>query len=402
MIHPKNENRYNELAEKWLFGTITAEERKEFSQWYNVDQDKPFIVPVEYAQSEEAHKQRIFKEINTRIKQNGKVKPIKLSWWSAAAAVLLVAGTLLFFQLQRSLVSSSQNLVKSKLNDIKPGGDNAILTLADGKKIILKGVANGEIAEQSGIHITKTADGHLVYRIPKDQSGLNTSKPSGFNIIQTPRGGQYQVELPDGTKVWLNAASSLKYPTQFANDKRCVELVGEGYFEVAKMVKGDIIEGRRVPFIVKTATQTVEVLGTHFNINNYPDEYSTRTTLLEGSVRVSKSPTILPHTTLSKLLIPGQQAVIGASRFDIENIDVAGSIAWKNGYFFFQNEDLKSVMNKLSRWYDIDVFYQGNSDNVKIGGSISRSKSLPEVLRVIQLTGRIKFKTEERRVTVML
>lgn len=398
MLLPKNENRYNELAAKWLSGTITPNEREEFSQWYNTDQHKPFIIPQEFAVSEEDHKQRIFNKIKSEIRENRVAKPIKLFWPSVAAAIILIMGVGLFFYFKKSSFYDTQNLAISKSNDIKPGGNKAILTLANGKKIVLTDAAIGELAKQAGIQITKTGDGQLVYTVSKDKSDLHPAEPSSFNLIETPKGGQYQVGLPDGTKVWLNAASSLKYPTQFTANERRVELTGEGYFEVAKMIKGS----KRIPFIVKTASQIVEVLGTHFNINTYADEATTKTTLLEGSVRVSQFHGDQLRTTISKLLSPGQQAILGAMRFDIENVDVEEAVAWKNGYFLFQDENLKTVMNKLSRWYDIEVFYQGNLDKIKIGGFVSRSKNLSEVLRVLQLTGKVKFKTEERRVTVML
>jgi len=398
MILPKHENRYNELAAKWLSGTITPTEQEEFSQWYNTDQHKPLIIPQEFAVSEEDHKQRIFNKIKSEIRENRVAKPIKLFWPSVAAAIILIIGAGLFFYFKKSSFYDTQNLAISKSNDIKPGGNKAILTLANGKKIVLTDAANGELAKQAGIQITKTGDGQLIYTVSKNKSDLHLAEPSSFNLIETPKGGQYQVGLPDGTKVWLNATSSLKYPTQFTATERRVELTGEGYFEVAKMIKGS----KRVPFIVKTASQIVEVLGTHFNINTYADEATTKTTLLEGSVRVSQIHGDQLRTTISKLLSPGQQAILGAMRFDIENVDVEEAVAWKNGYFLFQDENLKTVMNKLSRWYDIEVHYQGNLDKIKIGGFVSRSKNLSEVLRVLQLTEKVKFKTEERRVTVML
>jgi len=308
-------------------------------------------------------------------------------YWASAAAVLLIACSVVFVVFDKNKLQQVAQR-KALKEVIVPGGNKATLTLADGSKIMLDDATKGEIAEQAGISITKTADGQIVYTTSNSNSEASGSKLT-YNTIETPIGGQYQINLPDGTKVWLNAASSLKYPTQFAANERRVELTGEGYFEVAK--KG---EGKKIPFIVKTASQTVEVLGTHFNINSYMDENCTKTTLLEGSVRVSQNAT-------TKLLHPGQQSIVKSNSFEVEKVDIESEIAWKNGYFDFK-EDIESIMKKLSRWYDIHVVYKMDKDpSLMFGGKVSRSKNIYAVLSIIEETGNVHFKVEGRRVTVM-
>jgi transmembrane sensor len=194
--------------------------------------------------------------------------------------------------------------------------------------------------------------------------------------------------LPDGTKVWLNAASSLHFPTAFTGGERRVELTGEGYFEVAK--------NKHLPFKVAFNDQEVQVLGTHFNIMAYPNEEASQTTLLEGSVSITKR-------NISRLLVPGQQAksTIGSAGFDIKQVDTQEAVAWKNGEFLFKNTNIQSIMRQLARWYDVDVAYQGNLQNMVFGGRMSKSKNISEVLKNLELTGTIHFKIEGRRVTVM-
>jgi len=255
-----------------------------------------------------------------------------------------------------------------------------MLTLADGRTIALDEAQNGEIAKQAGVTITKTKDGQLVYE--------GKTKANAFNNIATPKGGQYQINLPDGTKVWLNAASSLSYPASFTGDKREVRLLGEAYFEVS--------ENKEMPFVVYTKGQEVVVLGTHFNVNAYEDESQTKTTLLEGSVKVR-----LVNSSASALLRPGHQAVFELDRLEVAPIDVAEAIAWKQGYFLFQDEDIRSIMRKIARWYDVEVVYAPDISDKRIGGNIAHSKSLSAVLKTLSNTDKFNFKIEGRRVTVM-
>ncbi|TZF81550.1 FecR family protein [Pedobacter sp. BS3] len=336
-------------------------------------------------------------------------------FWKYAAAVILVCAIGLYFW---KYPGSKQPLVVNQKNDIAPGGNKAILTLADGRKISLTDVKDGELAQQSGIRVTKTADGQLVYHVADASSAV----PLAYNTLSTPQGGQYQVVLPDGTRVWLNAASSLTYPTTFSGNERLVTLTGEGYFEVAKAplipqrgkqhALSSRLAGRGeawVPFIVMAEGQRVEVLGTHFNINAYPDEEVIKTTLLEGSVKVSK-PNSAALLDAGVKLHPGQQAVlsqVSPTAITVNNdINIEEAVAWKNGYFMFINEPVQSIMRKISRWYNVEIVYQDNLKDKALWGTVSRFKNVSEVLKMLELTGVVHFKIEtqyngERRIIVM-
>lgn len=329
----------------------------------------------------------LYQEIITLSDQNtndesvssGKPKVIKL-WLriaSAAAVLTFIFGTALFFYHHQQSNSDQQQ-------DIVPGGNKAILTLANGKKISLTDLADGSVANESGISITKTAGGQLIYTVSdrnQDTSALQ------YNTIEIPKGGQYQVRLPDGTAVWLNAASSLKYPISFsALKQRKVELTGEGYFEVAK--------DKNHPFIVKTSGQEVRVLGTHFNINGYKDEPAIKTTLLEGSVAVSSA------AAGSKTLSPGQQAILSGAELRIHQVNMDETIAWKNGYFRFNSESIENIMKILSRWYNIEVSFEGNVKSKLFTGKISKFKNISQVLKMLDKTEVLNFKLEGRRVIV--
>ncbi|RAJ37179.1 FecR family protein [Pedobacter cryoconitis] len=377
-----------QLAAKWRKGTITAEEKAQFNSWYNSFDDTELIL------KEEDNRAALGKKINEKIKDKlllPKRRNTGLIYSVLAAATLiLISGTLVYLSLNTSL-SPRKKVARQIAADIKPGGNKATLTLANGRKISLTDSSNGEIAEQSGIAITKTADGQLVYTIKNSSAAASANQTTEFNTIETPVGGQYQINLPDGTKVWLNAASSLKYPAQFAAHQRKVELTGEGYFEVSK--------DKKRPFTVVTGKQEVQVLGTHFNVNAYPEEKATKTTLLEGIVKVSNASS-QEHGD-SKLLRPGEQSTLTQASFQVEKVDIENAVAWKNGYFTFADEDLEVSMRKLSRWYNVEISYSGKFDTISFGGAISRSKSLAEVLQILELTRKIKFKIEGRRIILM-
>lgn len=302
---------------------------------------------------------------------------------AAAASVLVIfsVGLYLYYHTTRD-----EKVQVSSLSDIPPGGNKAILTLSDGTKINLNAVANGQIAQQTGIVIRKAADGQLVYEVT-NKGSLQGS--ISFNTISTPYGGQYKVLLPDGTSVWLNAASSLQYPTRFTGNSRQVTLIGEGYFEVAK--------DRGKPFTVKTDKQTVKVLGTHFNVNAYGDEEAVVTTLLEGSVQVVPDAAFRPLT-----LKPGQQMLLTDATPTIKSVDTEETIDWKNGDFIFADEDIKSIMRRIARWYDVEVIYQnGTVPDASFTAQVSRNKNVSEVLQVLELTGAVHFRIEGRKITVI-
>lgn len=307
---------------------------------------------------------------------------------SVAASLLLVAGVAWYFNKDRRAVSDTPQ--SSYVSDVKPGGNKAYLTLENGKKITLDDAANGKLAEQSGIIITKSKDGQLIYTVADKGAGTKNGELL-YNTIETPRSGQYQINLPDGSEVWLNAASTLTYPVRFTGSERKVKLTGEAYFEVA--------HNRFMPFRVESNNQVVEVLGTHFNINAYSDEPVIRTTLLEGSVYVKSNNTA---GFKGQYLEPGQETLLGADGIRVQNADIESATAWKNGDFIFKGESLASIMRKVSKWYDVDVSYEQEMDeNLIFSGFVSRSRNLSAILKTMELTGKVHFKIEGRRVTIM-
>lgn len=378
------------LLEKYKAGNCNEEEEAIVESWY-LDLASKGNAPA--PQNIEFSKDEVWASLTA----NQQGQRMKLVWgWGIAAAIALLVGAAGFFSLNEGRMNPlSKN--SSKHHDILPGGNKAFLTLADGTKISLTDAENGEIARQQGLSIKKTADGQLVYTLDEKTAGNN---PGTFNTIETPKGGQYQINLPDGTRVWLNAASSLRYPTKFNGNTRSVTLNGEGYFEVAKMKTG---AGKRIPFIVKTGNQEVEVLGTHFNINSYDDEELIKTTLLEGSVRVSVTGTASGDrkNELSKLLKPGEQSQLAANAIKVKAVDTETIMAWKNGDFVFNGDDLKSIMKKVSRWYDVEVIYKGDFDHLKFGGYISRSKNISSVLGIMESTGKVHFNIAGKTITVL-
>ena len=307
-------------------------------------------------------------------------------WLGVAASILVIVGLALFENHTSNPTSDQPNTSEIACSTvITPGGNKARLTLSDGSIVDLDHVADGIVAKQEGLIIKKDGNGQLIYTVlAADQQPENGQ--INYNTIETPIGGQYQVRLPDGTAVWLNASSSLKYPAQFTGSERKVMLSGEAYFEVSKM--------KDRPFKVLTDKEVVEVYGTHFNVNAYKDEMVTRTTLLEGSVKVS-------HGNYSAMLKPGQQCGMENGIFQIKTVKLKGIIDWKNGYFLFKEDNIYQIMRKLSRWYNLEPEYIGKLDHLNFSGKISRTKNLAEVLKVLTLTGDVKFKVEGRRVTVM-
>lgn len=309
---------------------------------------------------------------------------------AAAAAILLVSAAALFLYIAYS--TSEVKNSSTYANDVAPGKNGATLTLANGKQIRLSDALEGELAREAGVTISKTADGQIVYHIQsQDQQVANN-----INTLSTQKGETYMVILPDQSKVWLNAASTLKYPSKFSGKERLIQLNGEAYFEVAK---AKIPHSREtLPFRVLTASQTVEVLGTHFNINAYADQSDTRTTLLEGSVRIASQ----SAKDKGVMLVPGQQSVLKESdRIRVTKVNLNKAIAWKNGKFIFDNESIEDIMQELSRWYDVEISYQGDVSNRIFTGSMSRKMGLAAILAKISYTEAVHFKIEGRRVTVM-
>jgi len=376
------------LIEKYLDGKASEAEKLEVEQWFEnlSDEDKVFYnndpdqIRQAAGRSMLAIKKKIALAEPTVIPLNPKRR---FAYIAAAASVLLCCSIGLYIYKHQIQKPATTQFAQ---NDVSPGGNKAILTLANGKKISLTDAKNGTIATENKVAITKTADGQVTYAA----TATTTATPSTVNTLETPKGGQYHLTLADGTQVWLNSASSLKYPSAFTGTERKVELTGEAYFEVA--------HNTAIPFRVVAAGETVEDIGTHFNINAYTDEPAIKTTLLEGSVKVSQLTT---HN--SQILKPGQQSIIQQlnNSIIVRNADGGAAIAWKNGYFQFENENIQSIMRKVSRWYDVDVVYAPGFTNQGYMGSISRFKDVSQVLKMLQLTGTVHFKVEGRRITVM-
>lgn len=279
--------------------------------------------------------------------------------------------------------SKVKNRVELK-NDVKPGGNKAVLLLADGTRVVLDNADNVKLAEEGGTSITKTKDGQLIYRVNDPTLAANGRESIvTYNSISTPRGGQYQVFLPDGTKVWLNASSSLKFPTSFTAKQRSVNLTGEAYFDVAEI--------RNKPFVVNVDQMKVEALGTHFNVMAYPDEQYISTTLVEGSLKVIKNKEC-------RVLMPWQQARVSRGIQVVNATDDA--IAWKNGLTSFKDADIKAIMRQVARWYDVEVKFNGDIPGVLFSGEISREANLSELIRGSGLSN-IQLKLEGKVITVM-
>ncbi|AMR29936.1 hypothetical protein A0256_00155 [Mucilaginibacter sp. PAMC 26640] len=362
------------LFKKHHEGKCTEEEKALLEAWYlEFNEHEMDISPKRI----KAIEQRLFRELpgnHTSFIKIGAKLPV-----AAGIIGMLITVTVKF------ILPSEKKEKIAVTSDILPGGNNAVLTLANGHKINLNTVTNGQIALQAGIHIYKTASGQLTY---KSIANAAASDAIATNNISTPRGGQWQISLPDGSNVWLNAASSLSYPVSFQNQKdRIVQLTGEAYFEIAK--------DRSHPFIVKTGQQSVEVLGTHFNINAYPDEPSIKTTLAEGRVKV------LATNGKSQLLSPGQQSILQQDELTRAIINVDDELAWTKGSFHFSDQSIQRIMRQLSRWYDIDVQYAPNVSYDSLNGRISRYKNLSQVLNALEATRAVHFKMEGRRITVM-
>ena len=401
-----DEKSLNEFLEKYIANRHTKEEHELFIEWLNtapLDEVQQIIDKYQFVIQRSSDEEpmlhphlatRIEEGIDALEEEDRQVKTVKPLWPSfkkiaaIAAAFIVIASVTAYFLSSPNGKKQEIAITKpTSKNQILPGGNKAVLTLADGSRIILGDAQNGILAKQANIDIRKAAGGKIVYNASNQ---LSANAPALYNTITTPRGGQYQVTLSDGSKVWLNAASSLKFPAAFSNKERVVELTGEAYFEIAKLSSPSVAgrEGNRIPFKVITNNQTVEVLGTHFNINAYADEAAIKTTLLEGSVKVFQS-----KTNNSQLLKPGQQAMVG-TQIQIADVDATLAIAWKNGYFIFSHEDIGSIMRQVSRWYDVNIQYEGNVTQEKFVGTISRFNDVAQILDVLQLTGAVHFKTE--------
>lgn len=395
-----NSSRRTYLFYRHFDGTATPGERLELAELLQgVENETAIHQLMEEAWETFSHRREVFQEEQSRrmlesilgqnrpgpdweVENETEYADEPVFLWrriSIAVSVLLALGIALYYFKQPTKKSNGQSVAKSIApTDIQPGGNRALLTLSDGHTIELDHVSKGILTRQGDVSVIKTGEGHLAYEVGKD------AKPAGagYNVLKTPRGGQYHLVLPDGSGVWLNAASSIRYPTAFDRHARRVEINGEAYFEISKMTARDETGRKhRVPFVVKVNDMEVEVLGTHFNINAYSDAGSVKTTLLEGSVRIKKG-------GRKSLLQPGQQADVTqrSAAIRIKDVDVRQSIGWKDGYFRFEKAGLEEIMRELTKWYDVEVRYDGKLPDRKFTGEIPRSATLSEVLEILEIS----------------
>lgn len=362
-----------ELLTKYIENQCSPEEKALIERWYLKEAAAQQLPESQTDFSDEKHEIWTGTLKRAGLKQK-KYNPGKL--WMASAAALLIFLSIGFFFFRGE--EPQVEVAVTQVPDVTPGTNKAVLTLADGSKIVLDHAGEGVLARQGNIIINKGAEGQLVY--DASNSSLNTDRATvSYNTISTPRGGQYHVILPDGSKVWLNSASSINFPTAFNSDERNVTITGEAYFEVAPSAT------KR--FNVKANGTNVQVLGTHFNVMAYADESSVKTTLLEGSVKVSSGKTV-------NIIKPGEQAESVAGRINISNANLEEAVAWKNGYFYFKDTDIKTVMRQIARWYDVDVQYKGEIPETVFSGKMYKNVNASKVLEILSYF-KVNFRIEE-------
>jgi ferric-dicitrate binding protein FerR (iron transport regulator) len=390
-----SKEKLEELFARFLENECSEEEVSLLMQQFKTGKNKKILgelvrqhlaqEPVRCDYSEEINK--VYSLIERHIQQTSQKQNVRLLWRKIAVAAsiifVLVIGGVWFVgkkEKENTPVAIKQNEVK----DFSPGREKAVLQLANGSAIMLDSAQNGTLANQGNTSITKLSNGQLVY-----SAG---GKPAEmlYNSIVTPKGGTYKITLADGTKAWLNAASSLRFPTAFKGNERIVEVEGEVYFEVAHNVS--------MPFMVKNGNVTVKVLGTNFNVNSYADERNIKVTLLEGKVKVFSS-----GERKSVDITPGQQAVVNPASNNVSvtnNVNMESVMAWKNDLFYFDNADIKTIMRQIGRWYNIEVEMKGEIPERAFSGKISRNTNASNVLKILEQSN-IHFKIEDKKIVLM-
>lgn len=374
------------LLRRYMDGRATAEEKAIIDKWY-----ASVAEGEESSIDKEAVKEQLYQRIVTAMDKDATVVPFyKKTFykWLVAASIILIAGAGNFFLFFNKTKKQAEVVNIPVSHDVAPPAANrAMITLANGQKVFLDSAANGSIAVQGNTKIVKDADGKLSYQ----PSAKGEGQEEIYNTLYNPRGSKViDMALADGSHVWLNAGSSLTYPVAFVGKERKVSITGEAYFEV--------IHNATKPFIVSRDDMSVRVLGTHFNVNAYDDEADVRVTLLEGSVKISGS-----RHAASRVIKPGEQAILSQTKDDkqvkvTDDVDIEEVMAWKNGKFQFgEKTDVQTIMRQISRWYDVEVEYQGNVTGL-IGGSISKTVNVSSVLEMLEKTGEVKFKIEGKKI----
>jgi len=390
-----NENAYRiaHLIAGFIRKTLTEAEHDELDAWVESSDDNMLLfeeltdernIEANLAWMDKVNTEESLKSTKKKIEFTSEHKNLKTNKWfyNIAASVILLIAAFGIYKIINNKQSKQTSIAKNDQTEIQPGGNKATLSLSNGSVIDLVDAPNGLIKGDSGTVINKSKDGEILY----NDSGRSNST-ANYNILTTPKGGQYKVQLPDGSQVWLNAASSLKYPTAFATSERVVELNGEGYFEITK--------DKTKPFKVKLADGSeVKVLGTHFNIMAYENEKSKDVTLLEGSVQITKG-------NNEQNLAPGQQGRIISSKIILVNsADTDEVTGWKNGQFIFHDADIQSIMRQVARWYDVDIKYE-TANTQHFNATISRNEPVLKLLHILEETGQIHFKTENKIIYVL-
>ena len=390
----------HDLFLKWLHSLPDAEIEKVMLEYAAISGDNPAVG----LERHDGLIQKIELRLDILDMDVDETRPEPIRLWGylrrfSAAAVLILIGTASYY-LFFTKTKNPELTYHPAVNDVAPGGNKAVLTLADGSTINLNDAVEGEIANQSGIRINKITDGQLVYA---SQPGtvLTADGPERMNLVRTPKAGQYQVHLSDGTRVWLNSMSSIRFPAVFKGSARRVEITGEAYFEVA----GYQVDGKKIPFFVACNNQLIEVVGTHFNVNSYHDEVAVKTTLLEGSVKVSVIGRGNGKLSETVKLRPGEQSILKqfsgkTAPIAVEKADTESAIAWKQGYFKFKDTDIQEVMRQLSRWYDLEVIYKGALPEDQFTGYVSKKVTISNVLNILEEGGGVKFNIRDNKVEV--
>lgn len=404
------------LMQGYQAGTLSEEEAILFFQWYSQasleefnrifsQYNGPGTLPA-YAEMPNDFRMHLEQAIRDHEanEQQARVVPLFRRYrWGWAAAIILLTGVGAYFFYQSRQLDAAAIVNKYQPNDVAPGTTKAVLTLADGRQVTIDTAQSGQLAVQ-GKTIVEHDQGGITYNGKEQEKAQNSAQQPLYNTLTTGRGEQSPpLVLSDGTKVWLNALSSIRFPVAFTGDTRQVEITGEVYFEVASAFSS-VEEGKKIAFIVNIATPSgdgaaVEVLGTQFNINAYPDEVSIKTTLLEGKVKVSLTQ---PQTTnhQPQTLLPGQQAQIINNQLSIiNNPNIDQAIAWKRGLFDFNRASLQTVLRQLSRWYDMDVKFEGNIPAQTFRGKMTRDLNLSQVIQALQEVD-VKFRLEGKTLIV--
>ncbi len=393
-----NSRTISRLLFKYLQGTLTPEEEYELEKWkLQSAENRQFLERLsnEATQGIDTDgtipgtlEEKIFGKIRDKVPElHGNVIRMKGNWWryaATAAVVLILFGYSIMTMMQKERPKQVVAKVEQPVvEDVAaPDGNYASITLAGGEKIDINGSSRGTLASQGKVQVIKSADGLIIYKVA---TGRVRGKMQ-FNTLANPKGSKViGMVLEDGTKVWLNAGSSLTYPVAFIGKERKVSITGEAYFEVAKK--------KSMPFRIMKGEMMVEVLGTHFNVNAYGDEPHMKVTLLEGAVKVSSG-------NVSGILKPGQQAKVKDNDINVQSdINIDQVMAWKNGYFSFEKAGITEVMRQIARWYNIEVAYDGEIPNERFGGELRRNSKLSSVLKVLEKSG-VKFRIENNKVTV--